>query len=266
MAYNIWQLKNNKYLHMKNEFSGKTILITGGSSGIGEKTAITFAKEGSNVVISDINKNEALLESLKVYGVKTAFYNCDVSNEKQVKKLVKQCVEDFGEINYAFNNAGTEGVTKYTDELLESEWDKTININLKGVWLCLKHQIPIMKNVPGASIVNCSSVAGLKGFEQSSAYVASKHGVIGLTKTAAIETAKFGIRVNAICPGVINTPMIERVTLKNEDAKKNYENLSLLKRFGHTEEIAETILFLMSTKASYITGTAINVDGGLMCK
>jgi NAD(P)-dependent dehydrogenase (short-subunit alcohol dehydrogenase family) len=251
---------------MKNEFSGKTILITGGSSGIGEKTAIIFAKEGSNVVIADINKNETLLDSLKLYGVKTAFYNCDVSNEKHVKKIIHQCTEEFGELNFAFNNAGTEGVTKFTDELLESEWDKTINTNLKGVWLCLKHQIPVMKNVHGASIVNCSSVAGLKGFSKSSAYVASKHGVIGLTKSCAIETAEFGLRINAICPGVINTPMIERVTIKSEEAKRNYENLSLMKRLGQPEEIAETVLFLMSSKASFITGTAINIDGGLTCK
>ena len=250
---------------MKNEFRGKTILITGGSSGIGEKTAIAFAKEGSNVAIADINKNESLLETLKTYGVKTAFHNCDVSNEKQVKKLLRECVEEFGEINFAFNNAGTEGVTKYTQDLNESEWDNTININLKGVWLCLKYQIPVMKNIHGASIVNCSSVAGLKGFSQSSAYVASKHGVIGLTKCCAIETAEYGLRINAICPGVINTPMIERVTSNNEEAKKNYENISLMKRFGQPEEIAETVLFLMSSKASFITGSVITVDGGLLC-
>ena len=250
---------------MKNEFTGKTILITGGSSGIGEKTAIAFAKEGSNVVIADINKNETLLETLKTYGVKTAFHNCDVSNEKQVKKLMHECVEEFGEINYAFNNAGTEGVTKYIQDLNESEWDKTININLKGVWHCLKYQIPVMKNLHRASIVNCSSVAGLKGFSQSSAYVASKHGVIGLTKSCAIETAEYGLRINAICPGVINTPMIDRVTSKDKESIKNYENMSLMKRLGNPEEIAETVLFLMSSKASFITGSVIPVDGGLLC-
>jgi len=145
------------------------------------------------------------------------------------------------------------------------DWDTTIDVNLKGIWLCLKYEIPLMKNIMGASIVNCSSVAGLKAFENSAPYVSGKHGVIGLTKTAAVELAKNNIRINTICPGVIETPMVERVINSNKAIRKQYENMSLLKRLGKPNEIADAVLFLFSDKSTYITGKSLIVDGGLLC-
>jgi NAD(P)-dependent dehydrogenase (short-subunit alcohol dehydrogenase family) len=250
---------------MENYFKSKTALITGGSSGIGESTAKALASEGCNVIVVDLKENKELMLYLNRCGINTKYYHCDVSKEKDVQHVFKEVAADFKQIHFAFNNAGTEGHQAKTQDITEEDWNTTINANLKGIWLCLKYEIPFMKSISGASIVNCSSVAGLKSFAESAAYVASKHGVIGLTKTAAIESGPTGIRINAICPGVIETPMIERLINNNETIKKTYENMSLMKRLGKANEITDAVMFLFSDKSSFVTGTTLTVDGGLMC-
>jgi NAD(P)-dependent dehydrogenase (short-subunit alcohol dehydrogenase family) len=249
---------------MENYFKGKTSLITGGSSGIGEATAKALANIGSNVIVLDTHENQNLMQYLKRCGINAKYYQCNVSKEKEVQNAFKHIATDFETIHFAFNNAGIEGHSAKIEDSKEEDWDSVLGTNLKGIWLCLKHEITLMKNVIGASIVNCSSVAGLKGFDSSSVYVASKHGVIGLTKTVAIETAKNGIRVNAVCPGVIETPMIDRLMNSDKSIRSNYENMSLLKRLGKPDEIADAVLFLLSNKSSFITGTTLVVDGGLI--
>ncbi len=251
---------------MENYFKNKTAVITGGSSGIGEATAKALANEGCNVIVIDLNENEQLMQYIKRCGVNSKYYQCNVSREKEVQNVFKHIAADFKTIHFAFNNAGIEGQSSKVEEINEDDWNKTIDINLKGIWLCLKYEIPLIKNISGASIVNCASVAGLKGFEESSAYVASKHGIIGLTKTVAIEQAKNKVRINAVCPGVIDTPMIERLIKKDATLRSQYENMSLLKRFGKPEEIADAVLFLFSDKSTFITGTTLTVDGGLLLR
>jgi NAD(P)-dependent dehydrogenase (short-subunit alcohol dehydrogenase family) len=169
---------------------------------------------------------------------------------------------EFGRLDYAFNNAGIEGLSAPTHQCINENWDKTIGVNLKGVWLCMKYEIPhILKQEKGA-IVNNASIAGLVGFPNIPAYVASKHGVIGLTKNAALEYAKTGMRVNAVCPGVIKTPMIDRFTGKNKEVEKQFANQEPVGRMGQPEEVAEAVMWLCSDAASFITGNALPVDGG----
>lgn len=242
-------------------FQDKVVIVTGASSGIGRATALAFAQEGAKVIVSDIQENEgqAVVEEIKGKNGEAYFIKCDVSSEEQVKNLVEKTVEKFGRLDCAYNNAGVEGAPSSTVECSTENWDKTININLKGVWLCMKYEIPAMLKYGKGSIVNCSSIAGLVGFETIPAYVASKHGVIGLTETAALEFAKKNIRVNAVCPGVIHTPMLERFTHGEEQVMGEQDPMG---RVGNPEEIADSVLWLCSDKSSYVTGQAIAVDGG----
>ncbi|MGE3608281.1 MAG: SDR family oxidoreductase [Bacteriovoracaceae bacterium] len=242
-------------------FKQKVVIITGAGSGIGKATAIAFAKEGAKVVVSDINETQGkeVLEEIKRNQGEAIFIKCDVSSDQDVKNLIDKTIETFGRLDFAYNNAGIEGAPCSTTECSIENWDKTINTNLKGVWLCMKYEIPAMLKNGGGSIVNCSSIAGLIGFEAIPAYVASKHGVIGLTQTAALEFAKKNIRVNAVCPGVIHTPMLDRFTQGDEAAMAAQAPVG---RVGKPEEIADSVLWLCSDKASYVTGQAIAVDGG----
>jgi NAD(P)-dependent dehydrogenase (short-subunit alcohol dehydrogenase family) len=195
-------------------------------------------------------------------GAKAIFVACDVSKASDVENLVRKTVETFGRVDYAFNNAGVEGTPAPTAECAEANWTRTIDINLKGVWLCMKAEIPQMLKQGGGSIVNCSSIAGLIGFPGIPAYVASKHGVLGLTKTAALEYAKQGIRVNAVCPGVIQTPMIDRFTRGDSKAYAQLAAGEPVARVGRPEEIAEAVLWLCSEKSSFVTGHPLVADGG----
>ena len=242
-------------------FENKVVIVTGAASGIGRATAISFAKEGAAVVVSDISEASGL-ETIKLIhdqkGTAT-FIKCDVSIESEVKNLVAKTIETYGRLDCAFNNAGTEGTPSSTTECTEENWNRTINTDLKGVWLCMKHEIPAMLSNGKGSIVNCSSIAGLVGFEAIPAYVASKHGVIGLTETAALEFAKKNIRVNAVCPGVIHTPMLDRFDKGDEMTMADQTPVG---RVGQPEEIADSVLWLCSDKSSYVTGQAIAVDGG----
>nr|MBS0038403.1 SDR family oxidoreductase [Saprospiraceae bacterium] len=247
---------------MTTTFKGKVALVTGGSFGIGKATAIAFAQRGAKVVVADIIEDEETIEAIRGLGGEAIFIKCDVSNAAEVESLHREIMEHYGRLDCAFNNAGIEGVPSDIQDSAEGDWERTINVNLKGVWLCMKNQIPIMLKQGGGAIVNCASIAGLVGFPSLAPYVASKHGVVGLTKTAALETAQKGIRVNAICPGVIKTPMIDRFTGKQKEAEQAFIEKKPMGRMGEPEEVAHPVLWLCSDQASFVTGQAVAVDGG----
>lgn len=247
---------------MEKSFENKVAIVTGGSFGIGQATAVAFAQRGAKVVVADWIEDQETSRRIESFGGESIFVKCDVSKSNDVKALIEKTITVYGRIDFAFNNAGIEGATATTQECTEENWDKTIGINLKGVWLCMKYQIPQMLKQGKGSIVNCASIAGLVGFPGLPAYVATKHGVVGLTKTTALENAKLGIRVNAVCPGVIKTPMIDRMTGKDKAAEKQYENMEPVGRMGQPEEVAEAVIWLCSDAASFVTGQALAVDGG----
>ncbi len=251
---------------MENSFKNKVVVITGAASGIGKATALAFAKKGAKVVIVDITEHSETLNLIHDMGEEAIFIPCDVSNSNQVKAMIEKTITTFGSIDFAFNNAGIEGTTANTLECSEENWDHTININLKGIWLCMKYEIPEMLKQGKGVIINCSSVAGLVGFAGLPAYVASKHGVIGLTKTAALEFAKLGIRVNAVCPGIIETPMMDRLSGNDLEAIARFSALEPMGRYGQPEEIANAVLWMCSDEASFLTGHAMAVDGGFVAQ
>jgi NAD(P)-dependent dehydrogenase (short-subunit alcohol dehydrogenase family) len=251
---------------METEFKNKVAIVTGGSFGIGRATALAFAKKGAKVVVVDWKENNETIDLIKKSGAEALFIKCDVSKSSDVKAMVEKTIATFGRLDYAFNNAGIEGDSAPVQDCSEENWDRTIGVNLKGIWLCMKYQIPEMIKQGNGVIVNCSSVAGLVGFSGLPAYVASKHGVIGLTKTAALECAKIGIRVNAVCPGVIQTAMIDRLTGNDKDAIEQFTNLEPVGRFGQPEEIANAVIWMCSDGASFVTGHAMAVDGGFVAQ
>lgn len=247
---------------MEKIFENKVAIVTGGSFGIGKATAIAFAKRGAKVVIADWVEDHTTLREINDAGGAAIFVKCDVSKNTEVTALVNKAIETFGRIDFAVNNAGIEGATAPTHECTEENWDKTISINLKGVWFCMKQEIQHMLKQGKGAIVNIASIAGLVGFPGLPAYVVSKHGIVGLTKTAALEYAKLGIRINAVCPGVIKTPMVDRTTGKDKTAEKQFEAMEPVGRMGQPEEVAESIVWLCSDSASFVTGHALAVDGG----
>lgn len=247
---------------MEQHFKGKVAIVTGGAFGIGRSTAIAFAKQGAKVVIADLQQDDNTLQTIRENGGDAIFVTCDVSNESDIQHLIAQTIFHFGRLDIAFNNAGIEGTPAPLTECSNEIWDRTININLKGVWFGMKYQIPEMLKVGGGVIVNNASIAGLVGFGGLPAYVASKHGVVGLTKNAALDFAKQNIRVNAVCPGVIHTPMIDRFSGGDTKVLEQFAAAEPIGRLGQPEEIAETVIFLCSDAASFITGQAIAVDGG----
>lgn len=246
------------------DFSQQVAFVTGASTGIGRATALAFGKSGAQVVVADVN-TDAGLQTVKLInsaGGKAHFIKCDVSQSADVKRAVQETVQKFGALHCAFNNAGIEGEQGLTPDVTEENWDRVLNVNLKGVWLCMKYQIPQMLKQGGGSIVNCSSIAGTVGFPGIAAYVASKHGVLGITKTAALEYAKQNIRVNAICPGVIHTPMIERFAHGEAQAMNQLSAGEPVGRMGEPEEMAAVVLWLSSPGASFVTGHPLVADGG----
>jgi NAD(P)-dependent dehydrogenase (short-subunit alcohol dehydrogenase family) len=253
----------------EQRFGGKVALVTGGASGIGRACAKLFAKEGAAVVVSDcaVEGGEETVRLIEEDGGEASFVEADVSKAAQVEALVGRTVQIYGRLDYAFNNAGIEGLmATNTADYPEEDWDRVIAVNLKGVWLCMKHEIPQMLRQGGGSIVNNSSVAGLVGLEGISAYAASKHGVVGLTKTAALEYAQSGIRVNAVCPGVIRTPMVERYTGDDAETEAEFAAIEPVGRMGSAEEVAEAVMWLCSDAASFVTGHAMAVDGGFLAR
>lgn len=244
-------------------------LVTGAASGIGRASALAFAREGVRVVVSDVNAGggKETVSEIEKAGGTAVFVEADVSKADQVEALVDRVLEAYGRLDFAHNNAGIEGdMGSPTADYDEAAWDRLIGINLKGVWLCMKYEIPKMLESGGGAIVNTSSVAGLVGFAGISPYVASKHGVVGLTKTAALEYAQQGIRVNAVCPGVIRTPMVERAMGGSEEAEAQFAASEPVGRLGAPEEVAETVVWLCSGAASFVTGVPMPVDGGLVAR
>jgi len=247
---------------------GKTALVTGASSGIGRSTAILFAREGANVVVADVlvEGGEETVRQITDMGGSAIFVKTDISQASEVEAMVNQAVSTYGRLDYACNNAGIEGTFGATAECTEENWDRTIAVNLTGAWLCMRYQIPEMLKVGGGAIVNMSSVAGLVGFPNLPAYCASKGGLVLLTKAAALEYAKQGIRINAICPGVIRTAMVDRVIGGDPEKEAEFTAMEPIGRLGAPEEVAEAVIWLCSDAASYVTGIPLPVDGGFVAR
>ena len=242
----------------------RVALVTGASSGIGRATALVFAREGAKVVVADLNVvgGQETVQLVKAAGGEAVFVETDVAQADSVEAMVQTALDTYGRLDCAHNNAGVEGVLSRTAEQTEQDWEPVIRINLKGVWLCMKYELPYMVQQGSGAIVNTASGAGLIGVKRMAAYVASKHGVIGLTKTAALEYAKSGVRVNAVCPGVIQTAMVERVSGRRPDVLEKMIAAEPIGRSGQPEEIAESVVWLCSDAASFVTGHAMAVDGG----
>lgn len=247
----------------------KVAIVTGGSSGIGRATALIFAREGVKVAIADIDadRGEDVVQEVKQAGSDAIFVRTDVSDSANVEELVRRTVEAFGRLDFGVNNAGIGGPSAMTADYTEADWRRVLDINLTGVWLCMKYQIPEMLKQGGGAIINVASILGQVGFANAPAYVAAKHGVLGLTKTAAIEYATQGIRVCAVCPGFIATPLIEDAGMTEGSEMANaIAGLHPVKRLGTSEEVASMITWLCSDGASFVTGNAILVDGGYVAQ
>ena len=253
---------------MPGRLDNKIALVTGAGSGIGRATALVFAREGARVVVSDIvvEGGQETVQQIEAAGGEAIFVKADVSKAADVEALITQTVETYGRLDCAFNNAGIEGGVKPTIDCTEKEFDRTIAVNLTGVWLCMKYEIQQMLSQGGGAIVNTASAAGLVGFPGLPDYVASKHGVVGLTKTAALEYAKSGIRVNAVCPGVIQTPMVERGAQLSPGFDELAVSMEPVGRFGQPAEVGEAVVWLCSDAASFVTGIPMQVDGGLVAQ
>ena len=248
----------------------KVVIVTGGSQGIGRAAALLFSQEKARVVVADVHTEggEETVKMVKESGGQAIFIETDVSSEDQVKAMVTKTVETYGKLDCAFNNAGVEAreaLVPLIDSPTE-EFDRLISINLRGIYLCLKHEIPEMLKAGGGAIVNTSSVAGLVGFQLSGPYVASKHGVIGLTKSAAMDYAAQNIRINAICPGVTRTPMVDAMIGDDKELEQLIVGVHPIGRVASPEEIAWAAVWLCSEEASFITGAALPVDGGLVAQ
>jgi NAD(P)-dependent dehydrogenase (short-subunit alcohol dehydrogenase family) len=251
---------------MAQEFVGKAVLITGGAYGIGRAAALGFARKGAKVVVADLDvKNgEETVRRIKEAGGEAVFVKANVSQEADVESMVKKTVETYGRLDCAFNNAGIHKVFVSTIDFTQADWNEIIDVNLKSVWLCMKYEIPQMLKQGKGAIVNTSSAAGLIAAPSNPAYPASKHGVVGLTKSTAIEFARRGIRVNCVCPGPTRTGMHDSLVAVSPEIVEMMNTKVPMGRIGEPEEVAAAALWLCSDEASYITGHALPVDGGLV--
>jgi NAD(P)-dependent dehydrogenase (short-subunit alcohol dehydrogenase family) len=249
-------------------FHGKVALVTGGSSGIGRAAALAFAKRGANVVVASrgADRGEATVRLIRETGANALFVPTDVSKSRDVEALVGRTLDQYGRLDFAFNNAGTQPTPAATVDQTEEDWDRMINVNLKGTWLCMKYEIPPMLKQGGGSIVNNASILGLAGLPGWPAQCANKHGIVGLTRAVALEQAKAGIRVNVVCPGVIGTPMLEKLTGGSAAVEQQFAALEPLGRLGRPEEVAEAVVWLCSEAASFVTGHTLAVDGGWLAQ
>jgi NAD(P)-dependent dehydrogenase (short-subunit alcohol dehydrogenase family) len=238
-------------------------IVTGGSTGIGHAAALRFAEEDSRVVLADVNVEDGLatVDEIEEMGGEATFVETDVSDPDDVQNMVDTAVDTYGGLDFAFNNAGVEGESVASSEQSLDNWEQVIDVNLKGVFMGMKAEIPAMLESGGGAIVNTASIAGIVGFPELSPYVASKHGVIGLTKTAALEYSGEGVRVNAVCPGVIDTPMVERSS-EEMDSIDQAIAATPLGRLGAPNEIGDAAVWLCSEESSFVTGEAMVVDGG----
>jgi NAD(P)-dependent dehydrogenase (short-subunit alcohol dehydrogenase family) len=251
---------------VQQSYETKVALVTGGGGGIGQTTALAFAAAGAAVVVADrdAQAGSRVADEIVARGGRAAFVEVDVAKAAQAERMVAFAVERYGRLDVAFNNAGIELENKATADCDEDTFDRIVDVNLKGVWLCMKYEIAqMLRQGGGGAIVNTASVAGLVGAPYMPAYCASKHGVVGLTKAAAAEYGRHKIRVNAVCPGVINTPMMERAFEADPRRRPQMERVHLLKRVGEPREVADAVLWLCSDAASFVTGHPMAVDGGL---
>jgi NAD(P)-dependent dehydrogenase (short-subunit alcohol dehydrogenase family) len=251
-----------------SSMDGRVAIVTGGSAGIGRATALTFARAGASVALADVHADtgDRVRKEIEQIGGRAMFLETDVADPAAVARLVGETVSAFGRLDYAFNNAGIEGAPAPTADCTLENWNRTLSVNLTGVWLCMREEIPRMLETGGGAIVNNASVAGLVGFANIPAYAASKHGVVGLTKTAALDYATAGVRVNAVCPGVIDTEMITRFTGGDAQALADLTITEPVGRLGTPAEIASAVLWLCSDGASFVTGQALAVDGGFVAR
>ena len=255
---------------MNISFANKVALVTGAASGLGLATAKAFAESGAAVVLADWNEKEveSAARELADKGHKTLAIRCDVSDDAQVEAMVKQTVATFGQLDAAYNNAGIQNALAETADSPREDYDRVMGINLRGVWSCMKFELQQMRQQGSGVIVNCSSLGGLIGGARRGTYHAAKHGVIGFTKSAALEYATRGIRVNAVCPGMIQTPMSDQMIAagQGEELEQMMKTYVPMARLGRPEEIADAVLWLCSSAASYVTGQSISVDGGFVMR
>jgi NAD(P)-dependent dehydrogenase (short-subunit alcohol dehydrogenase family) len=242
----------------------KVAFVTGAANGIGRATALAFAREGANVVVADVSEegNQETSRMIEELGGRALAVRCDVSRAEDVKAALDKALDVFGRLDFAFNNAGVEQPITATSEITEEEWNRIIRINLTGVFLGMKYEIPLMLKQGGGAIVNTASGAGVKGFAGQAAYAAAKHGVVGLTKSAALDYASQNIRINAVCPGIIATPMMDRFTGGTHEGEQRVITQEPIGRMGKPEEIAATVVWLCSDAAAFVVGHAMVVDGG----
>lgn len=250
-------------MNVSYDFSGKVALVTGASSGMGEASAWAYAKAGAAVVVSDINE-PALLKlaaDIQAAGYEAYPFVCDVAKDDQVAEMVAATVAKYGKLDMAYNNAGIQPPPAEMADQQPEDYRRVMGVNLDGVWSCMRHELAQMRKQGSGSIVNCASVGGLVGGKALGIYYGSKHGVLGLTKSAAMDYAAQGIRVNAVCPGTINTPMVSKMLEEQKEAMDEFMKLQAIGRLGTADEIAQAVMWLSSEGASFVVGAAIAVDG-----
>jgi NAD(P)-dependent dehydrogenase (short-subunit alcohol dehydrogenase family) len=245
-------------------FAGKVAFVTGAANGIGRAAALAFAREGAGVVAADLSEhgNQETARMIEEAGGRALAIKCDVSRDNDVKAALEKTIETFGRLDFAFNNAGVEQPITPTAELTEEQWDRIVDINLRSVFLCMKHEIPLLLKQGGGAIVNTSSGAGVKGIAGQAAYCAAKFGIVGLTKAAALDYAKSNIRVNVVCPGIIDTPMMDRFSGGTPEGRERVIGQEPVGRMGKAEEIAAAVVWLCSDAAAFVVGHAMVIDGG----
>ena len=251
-------------VNVNGSFKGKVAFVTGAGSGIGRATALAFARAGASVTVADISEegSRETARLIEEQGGRAVAVKCDVTRAEDVKAALDKTIEAFGRLDFAFNNAGVEQRNAGVAEFEEEEWDRIINVNLRGVFLCMKYEIPLMLKQGGGAIVNTSSGAGVIGIKGGGAYAASKHGVIGLTRSAALDYAAQNVRVNAVAPGYIATPMMDRFTGGAAEGWEQITSEEPIGRVGRPEEIADAVIWLCSDASSFVVGHALVVDGG----